>query len=514
MRFLNNLRACLLASTAVLSASVLSAPPAAAADTVDYGVELPDPKIPGYMFPTPEPIIIAAVDTADASGISLHGWGLWTSLTTPSHETAFAIPNAPVYLTWLTKQELVALSKSPSADAGAKVSGAATAPARSRSMSLKPVTQLEKFGIDSTASKAQPRTARTATASATGVSPDTNIFEVVAYDPEAAKFINENKLFDLTTIAGLYKSGKKAVPDFPAPSVAIKPVYKIISAADLIDGKYYAMPAWPGTPVTTDAIVADGFPETVWPGCVYVDVTNKGASTATGIDGACGGQTAASTYGLGDFISYPVTAANVAAFNAVDSTNGYKVAVGDYLLLMAMHVTSREIREWTWQTFFWTPAPMNPPTPSSVAIAGAQPKQLGKPAAHYAMSIAYQMISPNQPVTGGSNTGKPMIAYNPYLESDFSASTFSVSRAVTDPNTGVAWTGQVGVETNCMTCHSMASVKFGTGGSTGYGTTFYVSLDDPMFDGTVQTDFLWSIADVVSTEQKDAKAAGSAAGKK
>ena len=510
MRFLDNLSACLLASTAVLAVPVLSAP--AAADTVNYGAELPDPRIPGYMFPTPEPIIIAAVDTADATGISLHGWGLWTSLTAASTETAFGIPNAPVYLTWLTKQELVALAKSSSADAGAKAPAAA--PARNRTLSLKPVTQLHKFGIDTTASKAQPKAERKAAAPATPVSPDTNVFEVVAYNPEAAKFINDNKLFDLTTIAALYKSGQKAIPDFPAPAVAIKPVYKIISASDLIDGKYYAMPAWPGTPLTTDAIVSNGFPETAWPGCVYVDVTNKGTSAATGIDGTCSGQTAASTYGLGDFIAYPVTAANADQFNAYDTSGSYKVAAGDYLLLMAMHVSSREIREWTWQTYFWTPAPMNPPTPSSVAIAGAQPKQLAKPAAHYAMSIAYQMISPNQPVTGGSNTGKPMIAYNPYLESDFSASTFGTSRAVTDPNTGVAWTGQVGVETNCMTCHSMASVNFGSGAGTSYGTTFYVSLDDPMFDGTVQTDFLWSIADVVSTEQTAAKGAGSAAGKK
>jgi hypothetical protein len=503
MRFVNNLSACLLASTAMLASPVLAgSPPASPAatpapattDTINYGVALPDPKIPGHLFPTPEPVIISAVDTSDATGISLHGWGLWKSLTTPSSETAYGIPNAPVYLTWLTKGDLESLSTPQSSDAGAK------AAAPTRTLGLKPVTQLLKFGIDSTAPKGQPhglRAATPSTATSPLLLPDTQTFEVVAYNPEAAKFINDNKLFNLSTIKGMYAAGKTAIPSFPNTAVAIKPVYKVISSTELIGGKYYAMPAWPGTPVTTSAIVTNGFPETDWPGCVYIDVTNSGTSAATGISGTCSGPDASSTYGLGDFINYPVTASNVGAFTA----EGYSVAAGDTLLLMAMHVTSREITEWTWQTYFWTPTPMNPPLPSSDAIAVAQPKELTGPAAHYAMSIAYQMISPNQPVTGGNNNGKPVVAYNPYLESGFSASTFQTSRAVTNPNTGVAWTGQVGVETNCMTCHGMASVNFGTGSGTSYGTTFYVATDDPMFKNTVQVDFLWSIADVVSSQQ-------------
>ena len=488
MKYHGNLTACLLAALTLLAA------PAQAADP-DYGVPLLNPAIPDYVFPAPETALLTSVNNADTAAIYRHGWGLWASLTAPTTRTAYGIADAPVYLTWLTKQDLVNLSTAataatPSATtAGATTRAAASGPGRS--LGLKPLSQLRKFGIDSSAPK--PKAATRAAA----VTPDTQVFETVAYDPTAAKFINDNQLFVLSTIQALYAAGQAEIPTFPVTAVSIKPVYKIVSQSELIGGKYYAMPAWPGTPVVTAEIVTSGYPETAWPGCVYVDVTNPGASTSTGIDGACSGQTAASTYGLGDFINYPVTSSNVAAFNA----EGYDVAAGDYLLLMAMHVTSREMAEWTWQTYFWTPAPMNPPLPSSDAIAAAQPAALSMPAAHYAMSIGYQMISPNQPINGGNNDGKPVVVYNPYLESGFNAQVFSVSRPVTDPNTGVAWTGQVGVETNCMTCHSLAAVNFGTGGGTGYATTFYIGRNDPIFAGTVQTDFLWSIADVVSSQQ-------------
>ncbi|WP_158046454.1 hypothetical protein [Skermanella pratensis] len=484
MKYHDKFSACLLATLALIAA------PAQAADPI-YGVPLPNPAIPDYVFPAPETALLTAVNNADTAAIYRHGWGLWASLTAPTAQTAYGIANAPVYLTWLTKQDLVNMSTAPATptDATART----TASGQGRGLGLKPITQLRKFGIDSSAQKSKA-TARAATA----VTPDTQIFETVAYDPTSAKFINDNKLFVLSTIQAMYTAGQAEIPTFPVTAVSIKPVYKIASQSKLIGGKYYAMPAWPGTPVVTADIVASGYPETAWPGCVYVDVTNPGASTSTGIDGTCGGQTAAATYGLGDFIAYAVTSSNVAAFNA----EGYKVAAGDYLLLMAMHVTSREISEWTWQTYFWTPAPMNPPSPSSDAIASAQPAALSMPAAHYAMSIGYQMISPNQPVNGGNNDGKPVIAYNPYLESGFNAEVFSVSRQVTDPNTGVAWTGQVGVETNCMTCHALAAVNFGTGSGTGYATTFYIGRNDPIFAGTVQTDFLWSIADVVSSQQQ------------
>jgi hypothetical protein len=55
--------------------------------------------------------------------------------------------------------------------------------------------------------------------------------------------------------------------------------------------------------------------------------------------------------------------------------------------------------------------------------------------------------------------------------------------------------GTYGVQTNCMTCHNLATFNPGKAGGTGYGTDFYMSITDPIFDGLLRTDFAWSIPD-------------------
>ena len=147
-------------------------------------------------------------------------------------------------------------------------------------------------------------------------------------------------------------------------------------------------------------------------------------------------------------------------------------------------------------------AAVSSPLPSRDLIAATQPSQLTGAVTRYAMSIAYQMITPNPPVNGGKNVGEPIVAYNPYLEADFNAKVFEVSRPVVNANSGITWTGRVGVETNCMTCHSLAALTPSdfSGAQDRYGTTFYIAQDDPLFLDTVQTDFLWSIPDVVRSQ--------------
>ena len=60
-----------------------------------------------------------------------------------------------------------------------------------------------------------------------------------------------------------------------------------------------------------------GFPEEAWPGCVYIDAKNPGRSTAQSADASCSSPSAANTFGLGDFIRIPVTAANAALFSSL-----------------------------------------------------------------------------------------------------------------------------------------------------------------------------------------------------
>ena len=99
------------------------------------------------------------------------------------------------------------------------------------------------------------------------------------------------------------------------------------------------------------------------------------------------------------------------------------------------------------------------------------------------------MALPNQPNTGGTNVGKiPMFGYNPYLEAGFSG-LVPAPNAVFDLPSLLIPGAQYGVQTNCMTCHILATVD----GGLGYTTDQYISLDTSLFLNKIQVDFAWSI---------------------
>ena len=175
------------------------------------------------------------------------------------------------------------------------------------------------------------------------------------------------------------------------------------------------------------------------------------------------------------------------------------VSAGDYAILVGMHVTSREILRWTWQTFWWTADPAAPAAPSTSAIAAARPlSALDAAAAHYAMAPAYQMVAPAQPVNGGKDVGAAVIGYNPHLEAGFDPGTFQIVRTI-NAGTPQAITNRYGVETNCMTCHGFAAydpaVDYSADGNREkpYAADFYLSRNDAEFSGKLQLDFAWSI---------------------
>lgn len=460
-------------------------------------VPLPDPGIKDYSFPENKEKLMKWIDAGSSNEIYLHGWGLWTSLTTASGQNEYGLTNVPVYLTWLSPSEIAALPRLKSTEKKVDL------PAKRTFLLEKPRQFTHNAeGLEKAAAVVKS-SAVSSSATATAFSlRDTNVVVTMGYDPTAQDFAYHNNLFSLKALQAFYNSGSgniRSIPVFPNNAVTIKPTYKVITKANMLNGSIYVMPAWPGTPpVITPEITANGFRETSWPGCVYINTKNTGASTAKSVDKDCtAGSNASNTYGLGDFVYYPVTSANIDAFDLL--VDGQEtLAVGDVIVLMAMHVTTREIDEWTWQTYFWTPDSAAPPLPSSTAIASARPAKLTGAAAHYAMSIGYQMVTPNQPVVGGKSVGGPVVVYNPYLEADFKAAVFG-----TPPkNVGILAQGSktpymatVGIQTNCMTCHGNASIdpSNSNGNSLPYLTNFYFSRDDQSFKGFLQLDFLWSI---------------------
>jgi hypothetical protein len=262
---------------------------------------------------------------------------------------------------------------------------------------------------------------------------------------------------------------------------------------------------WPGPPPlvfnpTSKLWESKAFPDSLWGQCVWIDTQGSG-NTGAGVDKTCDGKgssrTHASTYGIDQFIHFQMTQADADQINAA-AAGATAVSAGDYVVLVGMHATSREIKRWTWQTFGWVNAPDNPAAPSSPAIASHRPAQLSGAPRHYAQCTGYDEEVPPQPNSGGSNTGDTVYCYNPYLEAPFPAIPLPDSRPGDTRLNGkiVKTADNVGVQTDYMSCYEQANYNpNNVSPSPKYTGARYVDLNGPAFNGVLKVDFLWTISD-------------------
>jgi hypothetical protein len=444
-------------------------------------VPLPNPQVPGFNFPESESTIVnwvyemgngAPADAATAfENIHVHGWGLWTALTM---ETA-QIDNGQklrVFETWFTPQEL---ASGPNTASPLQV----LRPQRTRSALL-------HFNQFQHGSDVQEGSGSAATEGSE------TVFGYVKFDPTSTDHIVKEQLLSTAALNRLMQGGAQQIPPFPATALSLKSAFQVITAQTLVSGRYYRLDAWSGPPATPQA-----WGPAMWPGVVWIDVLGGGSGSGqidmqAAVDGST--RTDATTYPVSSLINHRMSALEAAQFNTEDPGAGARA--GDYAILVAMHVAGREITRWTWQTFWWTPTPSDPQLPSSEAIAGLRPAQLTGAARNYAMSVAYDMMTPGQPNVGGQNAGSSIYAYNPYLEARFSPANLPNSLAGYGPE-GQPANNNVGVNCNCMSCHIRASYNpAGLGSAPKYSGARYTSLDDPQFTGTLQVDLLWSLPEI------------------
>jgi hypothetical protein len=325
----------------------------------------------------------------------------------------------------------------------------------------------------------------------------------VKYDPTAADFILNNSLFSTTQLTSyLNTDHKPAVPPFPNTAISLKPTYRTLRP--LVDSRYYMLKVWPGPPQlifnqTSKLWESKAFPDSIWGQCVWIDIQGSGNS-GVAVDKTCAAngssRTPASTYGLDQFIDFQMTQADADQINALGASGPSQVSAGDYAVLVGMHATSREIARWTWQSFWWVNAPDNPAAPSSRTIASHRPVQLMGAPRHYAQCTGYDEEVPSQPSSGGSNAGDSIYCYNPYLEAPFSPQVLPDSQPGDTRLNGktVKTANNVGVQTNCMSCHEQANYNpNGVAAAPQYAGARYVDLNGPAFNGVLKVDFLWSI---------------------
>jgi hypothetical protein len=265
-------------------------------------------------------------------------------------------------------------------------------------------------------------------------------------------------------------------------SFALKPVFQFISGTGPT-----AIPYWAGVSTQTTTSLTNPSPDT-WRQCVVVDPTGK-LKPGTKYKIACNGEPAQEwpVVSLNDFYHLTITQAMADSFSNFAVTSGDEVGqnnqtdsasvaamvkAGNIALLMAMHVTGKEINNWTWQTFWWSPNPQD-------ALYGKdRPTSIKAPWNHYNMNTAYYMVSPPGTLQGG----EPLVAFNPYLETNL------IGKVSTYNGTAdsVTW---YGVFSNCMSCHRMAAWQ----NSTYIPNGNIDPSDSLLFSNNTKTDFLWSI---------------------
>jgi hypothetical protein len=136
---------------------------------------------------------------------------------------------------------------------------------------------------------------------------------------------------------------------------------------------------------------------------------------------------------------------------------------GDYLILLGVHIITREVPDWLWTTFWWTPEPKHEPFASD-QIAAISRDPVWR---HFALDVA---ADTDLPQAAGRKDGKAhKVAFNPYLEAPQRQGTY----------------------TNCLSCHARSLwVAPGDRRDLMRGAEPFGPDELP---GALRTRFLWSI---------------------
>ena len=189
---------------------------------------------------------------------------------------------------------------------------------------------------------------------------------------------------------------------------------------------------------------------------------------------------------LSTIYSFQMDEAEATSWNALVNSSGdggqnLQAAKGDYGVLVGMHVNSKTLVNWTWETFWWQPgddAPNNFPGSKQGMTANVTGTWR-----NYAMCTAW-----NQ--THGNSSDKMVVCFNPFLET----------------SSGIP----AGQTSNCMSCHGTATAGALSNGSLAtmnYPASYKAPIDfkanactestppgsKTCFADYTKTDFSWAI---------------------
>ena len=408
------------------------------------------------------------VDNRDDFMIRAHAWDVWASITASVGES-----DTPVWETWYSGNEIFVSD-----------------PNKGRSLFPDFENPVQFFH----AGKAQSLAAGSVTS--------VNRYSPALGDAIWARGLNSSERLDAinetfneldTPVINRAISTSEGLVD--AALIALKPVFQIVDPNEPT-----AIPYWAGSAPSATTNTANPTPDT-WKQCVVID-PSESLLPGEFVEMPCNGVTdLLEVVSWESFYSFRLTKKQAKDFgeNAQNpggdlgsdnqtSLNALEEMVkpGNMVLLVAMHVATKEIASWAWQTFWWG-------GPAALSVGSdLRPDVVKGVWRNYDMRAAYYMVESPDDLESA-----PHIAFNPYLETGLSG-TFTREDGIV-----VDWTG---VTSNCMTCHSLAgwqknedpnqncfSFDNDSCGPPYRNSGFIDPASDYIFGGYTKLDFLWSL---------------------
>jgi hypothetical protein len=434
-------------------------------------------RIPGkHKFPVSEAALLQMRDDQNDIETREHAWNLFAGLTRPAGSVA-------VWQTWYNKCDVhLALAQCPTRDNSAQNH-------MIRSLELSPQSLLEFRQL----------IGQTPPTALTDLSEKTQILQTFFSDyldhPElasvwfnrpAANHILDSLLYESNVLNGIYCKrrmshsfkSEQEVPPFPVGSVVLKMGWELVrlDKGDLTT----PLSLWnPDKLAELQAKPGPGLSNSIdWGKVVRINTRA----------GLCEDKDYDAIVPLDCFFAFPVDKKWACSdlVQRVGPIVSCPMTVGKYfLVLVAIHVITKEIPDWVWATFWW-----HNHRNDTVYAAGRPDSTVlrGNKWRHFLMNTALSRVTPLEPPPKSG----PKLCFNPFLEE----------------------TQFNGVVSNCIQCHRRAAYNPETDKITegkDLGLTWRdgktpangTQPNPHYFDDALRTDYIWSISTAQDTELRD-----------
>lgn len=399
-----------------------------------------------------------------------HGWMLFAAATQP----ASAQPDArPVFHTWYTVEE--AFDATPGKiECSKRHPLQLSLPTQLVMVTPNPARDLaEKSGL-TVSPRFDPNpgqfTATAASASTLAAPQGVIAFSHVAFNQEMYDWLRDNRFYSKTALNQLLEPNVARKPITPVPTAGISLKFAWWPVAP---DRLTPVPVWDDDPrFPGDA----KNPPTSWKRAVMIDPVG-GLPLPASVKLGGFDHSNLKSVPLSEFYRVQVTKEEADLANAdfriksaATAVLGRPIQEGDYIVMTALHIATREFPPWVFTTFWWSDnaaaSPLGNDMPAAVRGAFR----------NYVMDVSYNINAPKGP------DGRAPIAYNPWLE------LFQLG----------------GTRSQCMACHARAAYgpkvqaafnpqNMSTGDPNGFDATPQNPSDPNFAKGTLDLDRVWTI---------------------